>query len=362
MFLPSNITLKLGDSGDFVAELQRRLSQRDFLSPDMITSFYDGATVAAVRGFQQANGIKTDGVAGPETLRRLNGITDTATDSSSGNKNDSEQAGAITPSTARVLQLQMEEEFLRERAELQRTLEQQTVEIAQQTQHTAQAQQLEKSQLLTETKKQLPGLEAGRDQQVLREQSQQLTLQQNQQQQAFIDRPITQTFQSPEAKPELEAGTHNRGPNLGQTPEKSAELSAARSHEKSLDNAIDRTKDPLGKSPDGKGTELQKPTLGREADSQKTETGIGSPSADRAPLRIMSPSQMAQGTAPDFARIKQQMESRLPPHVVEEVKQVGVVMINQGVRGGQQALGTGAPERTPGMDEKQAAVGGGRGI
>jgi peptidoglycan hydrolase-like protein with peptidoglycan-binding domain len=73
MFLPTNITLKLGDSGDFVAELQRRLSVINCFSPDAINGFFDGLTANAVSQFQSMSGIHADGIAGPETLRRLNG-------------------------------------------------------------------------------------------------------------------------------------------------------------------------------------------------------------------------------------------------------------------------------------------------
>lgn len=74
MFLPSNITLKFGDSGDFVAELQRRLAIVKCFSDDQVNGFYDGATVNGVMAFQGMNGLHADGVAGPETLRRLNGV------------------------------------------------------------------------------------------------------------------------------------------------------------------------------------------------------------------------------------------------------------------------------------------------
>jgi hypothetical protein len=73
MFLPTNITLKFGDSGDFVSELQRRLSLIKCFNADAINGFYDGVTTNAVSQFQSQSGITADGVAGPETLRRLNG-------------------------------------------------------------------------------------------------------------------------------------------------------------------------------------------------------------------------------------------------------------------------------------------------
>ncbi len=74
MCLPSNITLQFGDSGDYVTELQRRLASYNYLSGDMLTGFFDASTVSAVRSFQTASGIRADGIAGPETLRRLNGF------------------------------------------------------------------------------------------------------------------------------------------------------------------------------------------------------------------------------------------------------------------------------------------------
>lgn len=74
MFLPSNITLKFGDTGDFVAELQRRLVMVQCFTGDAVNGFYDGNTVNGVSRFQGMNGLNTDGVAGPETLRRLNGV------------------------------------------------------------------------------------------------------------------------------------------------------------------------------------------------------------------------------------------------------------------------------------------------
>ena len=87
MFLPSTITLKPGDSGDFVTELQRRLSKVGFHDEAAINGMYDGVTTTSVRSFQSANGLQSDGIAGPETIRRLNGAvtgsTDTTTEGSS---------------------------------------------------------------------------------------------------------------------------------------------------------------------------------------------------------------------------------------------------------------------------------------
>lgn len=91
MFLPSNITLKFGDSGDFVAELQRRLAMVKCFTEDQVNGFYDGATVNGVMAFQGQNGLHADGVAGPETLRRLNGVIAGDTSSSSDTRQEEEE-------------------------------------------------------------------------------------------------------------------------------------------------------------------------------------------------------------------------------------------------------------------------------
>jgi peptidoglycan hydrolase-like protein with peptidoglycan-binding domain len=91
MFLPSNITLKFGDSGDFVSELQRRLSAVHCFSADAINGFFDGATVNGVSQFQSMSAIRSDGIAGPETLRRLNGAISGDTSSSADHKAEEEE-------------------------------------------------------------------------------------------------------------------------------------------------------------------------------------------------------------------------------------------------------------------------------
>jgi hypothetical protein len=90
MFLPSNITLQFGDSGDFVAELQRRLAQMGHFAHDQINGFFDGGTVNAVSAFQAASGLRADGIAGPETLRRLNGAISGDTSGGTDNKTEEE--------------------------------------------------------------------------------------------------------------------------------------------------------------------------------------------------------------------------------------------------------------------------------
>jgi len=75
-------TLKVGDSGPEVSELQRRLKEAGF-SPGQIDGDFGPATEAAVIAFQKSNNLLADGIAGPKTLAALNLIDDTETEGSS---------------------------------------------------------------------------------------------------------------------------------------------------------------------------------------------------------------------------------------------------------------------------------------
>ena len=69
--LSKDYYLRLGSEGSRVETLQRRLIELGWLS-GKVTGKFDEATEAAVRAFQDRTaGIYTDGVAGPETLKKL---------------------------------------------------------------------------------------------------------------------------------------------------------------------------------------------------------------------------------------------------------------------------------------------------
>ena len=73
MLLPTHITLKSGDSGIHVCALQECLSYLRYLKPSDVNGQYDAVTFAAVRAYQRDKGLAADGVAGPVTLKSLNG-------------------------------------------------------------------------------------------------------------------------------------------------------------------------------------------------------------------------------------------------------------------------------------------------
>ena len=63
-------TLRYGDKGDEVVQLQDMLSKLGYMVTEA-TGVYDDLTVAAVTTFQQKNGLNADGVAGADTQRVL---------------------------------------------------------------------------------------------------------------------------------------------------------------------------------------------------------------------------------------------------------------------------------------------------
>lgn len=62
-------TLRPGDKGDPVVQMQDNLQQLGYLAT--VTGVYDNATTAAVRAFQSRNGLSVDGNAGQNTLSKL---------------------------------------------------------------------------------------------------------------------------------------------------------------------------------------------------------------------------------------------------------------------------------------------------
>lgn len=350
MFLPTNITLQFGDSGDYVAELQRRLVARQCLARGMITALYDGPTVSAVRTFQIAEGLPGDGVAGPETLRRLNGFFTEEESAAPGE--DNEQATSRGPTLEQRINLQLEQQQILEREQKREEEIAITTTIQQQATlaHT-QEQQLQQQQerLLARDQKQ----EVQRDQQQQMAQKAELEARRDQffqkDQQAFIDKPIAKTIDDLTTKPEQDIGGQSRGPELSRDPTEGKQMKA----EMQADRQAQQTSGIS--APKEKTAERESPP---EQGQQPRQPGFGQAPAAAAPA-APTPAN------PELTRISQQMESRLSPHVIQEVRQVGVVMMQSGVQQSQMPgglTGPSGPERTPGMEERQAAQGGGRGV
>lgn len=64
-------TIKLGTTGEDVADVQRQLIDLGYLAPGNATGYYGDKTVEAVKDFQKANSLSADGLTGPRTLELL---------------------------------------------------------------------------------------------------------------------------------------------------------------------------------------------------------------------------------------------------------------------------------------------------
>ncbi len=65
-------TLKKGSRGEDVRKMQTALKKQGYYS-GKVDGIFGNGTLAAVKAFQKANGLKVDGIAGPQTLAKLYG-------------------------------------------------------------------------------------------------------------------------------------------------------------------------------------------------------------------------------------------------------------------------------------------------
>ncbi|AHM61029.1 peptidoglycan binding domain-containing protein [Flammeovirgaceae bacterium 311] len=73
--LPADLTIKAGDSTQYVATLRERLAADGYAGspkPDSIMQVYDSTLVKSIMLYQEKNGLEPDGVVGGKTLDMLN--------------------------------------------------------------------------------------------------------------------------------------------------------------------------------------------------------------------------------------------------------------------------------------------------
>ena len=90
-FSKDNQTLalsKYGSNSDEVKQIQQKLKSWGYYSGS-VDGIFGSKTLAAVKLFQQKNGLTVDGVAGPKTLAAM-GINSSSSSSSSGNTNSAD--------------------------------------------------------------------------------------------------------------------------------------------------------------------------------------------------------------------------------------------------------------------------------
>ena len=73
--LAAHPTLRPGDKGDYVKEAQQKLTAAGFYTGE-INGKMDDATVAAVKAYQESQGIEADGKVGPYTWGKLLGLSE----------------------------------------------------------------------------------------------------------------------------------------------------------------------------------------------------------------------------------------------------------------------------------------------
>lgn len=93
-------TIRPGDQGEAVLQLQRRLAELGF-PPGKLDGDFGTGTEAAVRGFQASQGLLVDGVAGPRTQRAL-GLTQDAELPSAISQVTVERTRLLFPATPRA--------------------------------------------------------------------------------------------------------------------------------------------------------------------------------------------------------------------------------------------------------------------
>lgn len=323
MFLPSNITLKFGDSGDFVSELQRRLVAVGCFSSDAINGFFDGSTVNGVSSFQSMSGIRADGIAGPETLRRLNGVI--SGDNSSTADHKAEEEKRLQQEQA--LRLQREQQYLYEQQAL----------LAQQQQQEAYAAQMQ-AQAAAQTYTAHPQAQH-QPQTALPEVN-------------YAQAPVYQAQQAMQQPPLAAAAGDDVLARmlLGQQAQQQAQPQPAQTQLQPQQQQQLQQQQLQAQQPQPQNLQQPQPlpvqTLAAMPPVQATMTAPTQPMAAVAPTQDPNVQQTLAtepqprsivGRAMQFVSEKMQQlhqyfEAKLPNHVMNEVKAIGMVMAQSGVK------------------------------
>ena len=100
----SSSTLRKGDEGDAVREMQQQLIQLGFLSTEA-TGYFGSVTRDAVKAFQKSVGISADGVAGRATLSALSDACASTSLSASGSLQKGDEGAEVTALQKMLIQL-----------------------------------------------------------------------------------------------------------------------------------------------------------------------------------------------------------------------------------------------------------------
>ena len=376
MFLPSNITLKFGDSGDFVTELQHRLAAVHCFGSDAVNGFFDGTTVNGVSTFQSMNGLRADGIAGPETLRRLNGVI--SGDTSSTNNHQDEQDRLAREEAAR--QIAQQEAFARQQLQEQERLANEQLAAEQATQQH-QSQHAQTPQQPEIRHAQEAAYAPPQQHQVVQETAH---LQMQQQMQQQVPQPMAQAPQytahqpaAPAMQMQAEPQYQHQQiqPQMAQAPQYVAQQMAvpapqpqtqqqqqaphlqhqqvqAQTHAAPAKHAPVQANAPQQAAPLNPAAAYAAPVQHQAvaAAPHAVEARTAEPAATASKGLVGRAMQYANDMV---QKLSNYFESKLPTHVIDEVKDIGMTMAKSGVReaaiptGPQQQRGPDTPARAP---------------
>ena len=97
----TNLTLREGDSGAQVTALQQKLKDLGYYTGS-VTGNYGSLTKEAVRLYQRANDLGSDGIAGPKTLSKLNATPSTGAGSTTGTTTGGTTGSGVTDESNKV--------------------------------------------------------------------------------------------------------------------------------------------------------------------------------------------------------------------------------------------------------------------
>lgn len=316
MFLPANITLKFGDSGDFVSELQRRLAAVHCFSTDA-NGFFDGVTVNGVSAFQSMSGLRADGIAGPETLRRLNGVI--SGDTSSTNTHQEDQDRLLQEEAAR--QIAQQEALARQQQHEQERMqaEQLAAERATQEQQWQQAPAAAQQHEMQPAQDPYASLQHAAQQQIMAAEAQMQQHQQMAQPQHTQQQPMAHQMAAPAAQAQAEQH-HQQAPQLQQQ----AHVIPVQQQQAPAQVHVIQPQTAAAAAAAAHIASTQH----QAAPQQAVATQTAGPAAE--PKGIVG---RAMQYANDMVqKLSTYFESKLPAPVIDEVKDIGKTMAKSGVR------------------------------
>lgn len=329
MFLPANITLQFGDSGDFVAELQRRLATVKAHPEDAVTGHFDGITVNSVSSFQSRVGIRADGIAGPETLRRLNGVVsgDTSWEDTKKAEEEAAKAHAAAHQILHEQQAFQAAQFAAEAAALAASQAAPAPEAIAEPAPVLQPVQVETHQQAHYQQQQQQ--QEARQRQV---QQQQLQMQQQIQQQVQPPIPAVPTADDMllqmlmQSAPAAVQPVHQPQPLRTEAVNQPAHVAPA-APAPAADMLLQMLQQQAHAAP-------AHTASAHAAPAQRTEVAVpvpaAAPQAEAAPRGMIG--RAMQKVDAMMQRLSQHFETRLSPDILREVQQLGQIMAQSGVK------------------------------